>query len=223
MATDELIANLVRDLKPVRPLPLPRRRLASWAVIVGVAAAGVVAAIGLRVNLAVSLSTITFQVHVWLLLLCAATSAAATLMLVMPGERVTWLRRWLPATAVSAWVIWLAGELWISAVNGERLAPGWVGAACVAKAVAFSVTPGIALMIMLGRGAPGETRATMVFAGLAVAAVGALGVELTCPLTSPSHLLVWHAGPVIAVVVTSMLLGRTMFDVVARSTQLRRE
>ena len=51
----------------------------------------------------------------------------------------------------------------------------------------------------------------MIFAGLAAAAVGALGVELTCPMTSPTHLLLWHAGPVAAAVVLAAVWGRTVF------------
>ena len=216
MATDELIASLVRDLKPVRPLALPRARFADWGLIVGVTAAIVAAAIGLRLNFWASLSTIAFQAHIWLLAVCAATAAGAALMLAVPGERVSWWRRLAPVTAGSAWLFWLFVELRIYAMSGAGLEPGWSGVACVAKAVAFSGTPGIALMIMLGRGAPPDARATLAFGGLAAAAVGALGVELTCPLTSPSHLLVWHAGPVVAAVIASQLLGRAMLNAIAR-------
>lgn len=215
MATDELIANLVRDLEPVRPLPLPRVRFANWGLIVGTTAAVVMAAIGPRSNLGASLSTLTFQAHVWLLFVCAVTAAAAALVLVVPGERMTRWRRVAPMAAGLVWMLWLLGELWVFAANGNELTPGVAGVACVAKALAFAVVPWIGLMIMLGRGAPGDIGTTMAFAGLAAAAVGALGVELTCPLTSPSHLLAWHVTPVIAAVVTNVVLGRAMFTRIA--------
>lgn len=212
MAIDDVIANLVRDLKPVRPLRLPRERLASWALVVALTLTIVAAVIGLRVNIRTSLWTMAFQAHSLLLVLCAASAAAAALMLIVPGELVSWWRRLAPVAAGTSWVIWLVCEVWLLVMSGEAASPGWTGAACVAKAVAFSVAPGVALAIMLGRGAPGDARSMMAFAGLAIAAVGALGVELTCPLTNPSHLLAWHAGPVVTAVAASWLFGRAMFD-----------
>ena len=88
------------------------------------------------------------------------------------------------------------------------IASGW---GCVARSFAIGVTPGLVLAIMVGRGAPADRRLTVIFAGLAAAAVGAFGVELTCPLTSPMHLFLWHAGPVVALVLLASVFGRSLF------------
>ena len=64
---------------------------------------------------------------------------------------------------------------------------------------------------MVGRGAPGDVRGTVTFAALAAAVAGALGVELTCPLNGPMHLLLWHAGPVMVVVLLAAMFGRAAF------------
>ena len=213
MATDEMIASLVRDLQPVKPLPVPHVRLAQWGLVAVATTAAVTAGIGPRADLLASLTTVPFQAHALLLLLLALSSAIAALAMAIPGERVQLWRRWAPVAAGLAWAAWLGAELLVVAVNGQGLWPGTEGIGCVAKAFAFGVTPGIALTIMLGRGLPGDTRATMVFAGLATAAVGAFGVELTCPLTSPSHLLVWHGGPVVAAALAAWVVGRTIFTV----------
>ena len=221
MATDEVIANLVRDLQPVQPLPVPQVRLAQWGLVVVATMALVTAGIGPRADLPARLATLSFPAHSLLLLLVAISSAIAALAMAIPGERVQPWRRWAPVAAGLAWAACLFGELWFAA-NGEGLWPGIEGVGCVAKAFAFGVTPGMALMIMIGRSAPGDVPATMVFAGLAAAAVGALGVELTCPMTSPGHLLIWHAGPVVAAALAARVSGRAIFERVALAVRATR-
>ena len=218
MATDDVIANLVRDLQPVRPLPLPRVRFAQWGLVAVPVMAIVMAAIGPRIDLVAAAATWSFQAHSTLLVLAAASSALAALALVVPGEPAGLWRRWSPVAAVASWTAWLFGELVVFAASGQELWPIPSGAGCVAKAFAFGITPGIALTIMLGRGAPADARATMVFASLATAAAGALGAELTCPLTSPNHLLLWHAGPVVAAVLAALVFGRPLFERVTLSS-----
>lgn len=212
MATDELIASLVRDLRPVRPLPVPQVRLAQWGLVAVATLVMVTAGLGARFNLLASLATLPFQAHAFLLLLVTLSAAIAALAMAVPGEQIGRWRRLAPVAAGLAWTAWLLGELWVFAAQGHSLSPGMEGVGCVAKAFAFSVAPGIVFTIMLGRGLPGDTRTTMVFAALAAAAVGALGVELTCPLTNPSHLLVWHGGPVVAAVLAAWVVGQAMFD-----------
>ena len=61
MATDDVIANLVRDLQPVRPLPLPRVRFAQWGLVAVPVMAIVMAAIGPRIDLVAAAATWSFQ------------------------------------------------------------------------------------------------------------------------------------------------------------------
>ncbi|MEO7133192.1 MAG: NrsF family protein [Vicinamibacterales bacterium] len=207
-----MIATLVRDLQPVRPLPLPQVRLAQWGLVVVATMAVVTAWIGPRADLQASLATLPLHAHFGLLVVVAVSSAIAALAMAIPGERVQPWRRRAPVVAGLAWATWLFVELWVFAANGKSLSPGVEGVGCVAKAFTFAVTPGIALTLMLGRGLASDTRTMMVFAGLATAAVGALGVELTCPMTSPSHVLVWHGGPVVVAAMAAWVIGRAMLE-----------
>ncbi|MDP3717414.1 MAG: NrsF family protein [Acidobacteriota bacterium] len=221
MATNDVIDALVRDLEPVSPLPLPSVRLRRWLMASVAVGAASVAVLGRRGDLATSVFAQPFQAHVALLVLAAVSSAAAALALAIPGEPVDRWRRAAPAIALGAWLAWLAGELMPLAAAGGAAWPeaGW---GCVAKAFAIGATPGLLLAIMVGRSAPGDVRATVTFAALAAAAVGALGVELTCPLDGPMHLLLWHAGPVMAVVLSAAVFGRAMFTAFAGRTEVRR-
>lgn len=210
MATDDVIDRLVRDLAPVSPLPLPSLRLWRWLAASVAAGAAVIAVLGRRGDLGAALLTRPFQAHAMFLILAAVSSAGAALALAIPGESVSGWRRTAPGLALVAWVAWLAGELMPMAVHGDAQWPaaGW---GCVAKAFAIGVTPGVIMAAMVGRSAPGDVRGTVTFAALAAAAVGALGVELTCPLTGPMHLLLWHAGPVMVVVGLAAQFGRHAF------------
>jgi hypothetical protein len=210
MATNDLIDSLVRDLEPVSPLPLPSVRLWRWAAAAIAAVAAAVAVLGRRGDLGTALFTMPFQAHALFLILAAVTSAGAALAMAIPGEPIGGWRRAAPAVALGAWVAWLAGELMPLAAAGGV---GWpaAGWGCVAKAFAIGVTPGLVMAVMVGRSAPGDARATVTFAALAAAAVGALGVELTCPLNGAMHLLLWHAGPVMVVVLLAALFGGAAF------------
>ncbi|MGE0863474.1 MAG: NrsF family protein [Vicinamibacterales bacterium] len=221
MGTDDVIDRLVRDLEPVTPLPVPAVRLWRWVAVSAAAGAATVTMLGRRGDLGALMFTSSLQAHVLLLILAAISSAGAALALAIPGETVRGWRRVAPALALGAWLAWLAGELMPLAAGGVAwTAAGW---GCVAKAFVIGSTPGLILAIMLGRGAPGDVRATVTFAALAAAAVGALGVELTCPLDGPMHLLLWHAGPVMAVVMLAALFGRAAFSAfAARQSEGRR-
>lgn len=216
MATNDVISELVRDLRPVRPLPVPRVRLARWAVIATGAAFVAVAALGIRRDVASALSSLTFQVHVFLLVVAAASSAGAALVLATPGESLGRRRRSLPVIAMAAWTAWLAAELMPFAAGGGQVWPMGSGWGCVMKAFAVGAAPGFALAFMLRRGAPGDVTGTATYAALAGAAVGALGVEVTCPLSNPMHLLLWHAGPALAVVIGVSLLCRGLLGAFER-------
>lgn len=221
MATDDVINTLVRDLEPVSPLPVPSVRLRRWVMASVAVVTASVAVLARRDDLTAAMFAQPFQAHVVFLVLAAVTSAAAALALAIPGEPVRMWRRAAPVVALGAWMAWLAGELTPLAAAGAAAWPG-AGWGCVAKAFAIGATPGLLLAIMVGRSAPGDVRATVTFAALAAAAVGALGVELTCPLDGPMHLLLWHAGPVMVVVLSAAAFGRAMFTAFAARSGVRR-
>jgi len=211
MTTDEVVSELVRDLKPVSPLPAPSVRAWTWGAIVAVAGSAAAAVFGLRPDLAHAATTLNFQAHTTSLLLATALASGAALLLAIPGERLARARQLAPIAAAGGWIAWLMVELGFAV---GRSPAAWTidfGWGCVGKAMTIAAVPGVALLLMVGRGAPVEVRRAVTFAALASAGVGALGVELTCPKTDAMHLLIWHAGPMVALPVVAAVAGAPLF------------
>ena len=211
MTTDDVVAALVRDLKPVAPLTAPGVRAWQWGLLTAVSGGLAVAAFGLRPDIAGAVGTLNFQAHTMFLGLLTVLAGGATLVLAIPGERLLQARRLAPLALAMALGAWLVVEL-ASAV--ARTSTAWAmdsGWGCVAKAMTIAAVPGVALVVMVGRGATTDARSAVVFAALATAGVGALGVELACPKTEAMHLLVWHFGPLVVLPVVAALVGAPLF------------
>lgn len=219
MTTDDVVSTLVRDLKPVAPLPAPGVRAWYWSLVASVSGGLAVAVFGLRPDIAGAAGTISFQAHTMFLVLATVLASGAALALAIPGERLSRVRRSAPIAAAVAWAAWLLAEL-AGAVGGSSAAwaidSGW---GCVAKAITMAAIPGAALLIMIARGAPVDARQALMFAALAAAGVGGLGVEFTCPKTAAMHLLVWHFGPVLVLPVVAALAGAPLFTMWMRRQQ----
>lgn len=220
MATSDVIAGLVRSLQPVTPLAVPSRRFTRWAASAAVVAVAVVLALGPRPDLLLQLTSLTFMTHVALLMLAAGGSAWAALVLAAPGERFRFVRRAMPVGAAAAWVAWLCVELISQASGGGRVWPVVGGWGCVAEAFAVGAVPGVIILRMVGRGAPTELRPAMTLAVLAGCATGALGVEATCPVGHPLHVLIWHAGPLVIAVAAAALFSPALLVGARRAERL---
>ena len=211
MTTDEVVSTLIRDLKPVSPLPAPNVRAWTWGAIVAVAGGAAAAVFGLRPDLAHAATTLNFQAHTTSLVLTTAFAGGAALLLAIPGERLSRARQFFPMAAAGCWLAWLLAEL---AAAVGRSPAAWTidfGWGCVAKAMTIAAVPGVALLLMMRRGASVEVRRALTFAALASAGVGALGVEITCPTIDAMHLLIWHAGPMVALPVVAAVAGAPLF------------
>lgn len=211
MTTDEVVSTLIRDLKPVSPLPTPTARAWAWGMIVFVTGGMAAAVIGLRPDLARVATALNFQAHTVFLISATALAGGAALLLAIPGERLSRAHQFVPIAAAGCWIAWLLVEL---ASTVGRSPAAWTidfGWGCVGKAVTIAAVPGAVLLLMVGRSAPVEVRRAVTFAALASAGVGALGVEITCPNTDAMHLLIWHAGPMVALPVVAAVAGAPLF------------
>lgn len=207
MTADDLISDLVRDLEPVTPLPPPGSRALRWTLATVVASGLVIGVFGVRPDMVLASATIPFQAHMSLLVLTALTAAVAALTLAVPGEDLSRWRRALPVLATMTWGLWLAAQVLLAAAGDAAALHIDAGWHCITLAMAVGAVPAAMLFRMVSRGAVLDGRKAAMFAGLAGAGVGAIGVELICPKIAPMHLIVWHAVPALTFTVTAGLAG----------------
>jgi hypothetical protein len=82
------------------------------------------------------------------------------------------------------------------------------GARCAAHVAAAGVPGGLVLLWLVRAGAPLSGAQSGILIALAAGASGALATHLTCPNQSPAHLLLWHAGSVLAIAISGIKMPR---------------
>src|SRR2546428_72365 len=94
---ERLVARLIADVQPVRPLWSPRTRLALWLALQTLTL-GVAVELGLRQDLGDHLRQPLFLLQVGALVVAGAMAAAAALRGAVPGiAGARWLDRWREA------------------------------------------------------------------------------------------------------------------------------
>lgn len=196
---ENLIRDLVADLRPVRRPGRIGLPLLAWLTIAGAYSVLVVMATGpLREGaLQNLLREPGFAFETLLATAAIAALAHAALRTAIPGEASGWSRLGLPAALASAWVgVYVIG-FWYPAHPVSTL-----GARdhCHWQTLLFSV-PSFALMLwMTRRLLPLMPRATGALAGAAAAAIPGALMQFGC-MYVPAHILLHHLGPVLVMAV----------------------
>jgi hypothetical protein len=204
MRTDELAANLAREVAPVRPLRRPWRRAVVWALCAAGYLAILVALMSPREDLALRVQEPRFVAEQLIALLTGLTAAVAAFTTIIPGygRRVivlplVFLGLWISTVAAGA-----AQELQTFQVG---LLADW---GCVATILAGGAVPGVVIAAMIRRGAPLTPGVTAALAALAAAGLGNLGICLFHSDSSNLVVLFWHCGTVVAISGLAGLAGR---------------
>lgn len=207
MRTEELIVQLARSAGPVEPLAPAMTRMVRWtAGAVLLVSLGVVI-VGTRADAATVITQSSFALIVLLTMATALLSAAAALVLSIPGAERSRIQRWLPIIAGAAWAAWLGAALIAGGAAGSRLLAMPVHVACILQITALGLLPALVLMGMIRRAAPLEAGWNAGLAALAALALGAVGTQFICPIDDPAHLLVGHFMPVALVGAAAAWLG----------------
>jgi len=189
---ERLVAQLLADARPVRPLWSPHTRLAVWLVLQALTL-GFAVEFGLRQDLGAHLRQPLFLLEVGALIAAGATAAAVALRAAVPGTGGRWavtLSVLLVAAAVA--LVSLEPATAIRSVRGFVAS----GAQCLACILAFSALPWIALFLALRRGAPLDAPLAGAYAGAAAFLFAAAAVRIACPIDEGLHLLTWHTLPI---------------------------
>ena len=195
MKTEDLIANLVSQVEPVRPLPPPAIRLFQWFLVAIVCAAAGIMLFGARPDLGSALGQPAYLATAMLALATAILSAASAFVLAIPAAERSPGTRAMAAILIGLWITTLVVAILPA---GQGLTFGSHEAACFSRAIAIGLVPAGALFMMLRRALPLRLAWTGGLAAVAAIATGALAVQIICPIDDAAHALLAHFGPVVA-------------------------
>ena len=205
------IARLVRSATPVAPLAPPLVRMTRWTI----AAAGLVLLsvllLGVRADVAPRMTDGWFIARAAATLVIVAAAVAVAFPISVPGVWPSRAARTLPVMAGVGWGVMLAAVLAFAGSPLERLLLVQPHPMCVLQIVGIALLPGAALTRMLRRAAPLRRRWTGGLAGLASAALGALGTQFVCGDDTAAHHLLWHFTPVVLLALAGVALSSSVF------------
>lgn len=195
MNTEQLIAKLSADARPVRRLGSPLGRALFWLAIGIPYVALIVLIMSPRPDLASKLGDPRFVLEQGATLVTAVLAAAAAFSLGIPG-RSRWMAL-LPVPGLAVWVGSLAQgcwQAWVRAgVDGLVLRPDLV---CFPAIALAGAAPAVAMVAMMRRGAPFAPYLTVALGAFAAASLGNFGLRLFHPQDASLMILVWQFGTV---------------------------
>ena len=209
MLKEDLIRTLTEDCAPVRPLAHPAWRALIWFAISLCYVAVVVAAMGLRPDLASKMTDPQFATEVAAAFLTSMMAAAGAFCAGCPGrpiwERfapVPFLLMWLGALGVECWRDWNAFGL-------SRLA-SHSDIACLQTIFAISIPASLLILSMVRRGAPIAPFVTIGLAALAATALAAAALRLSFKQDAAVSVCLWQFGSVVLLTGIASLFGRIL-------------
>jgi hypothetical protein len=210
MKTEELIGRLAAGTEePVRRLAAPSVRFFLWLAVSLPWVVVVVAGMGLRPDLIAKSGDLRWIVEQGAALLTAATAAVAAFCVGVPG-RSRW-EHMVPAPFLLLWI----GAIGLGCVQDWiRPDPGGVvfevDWACLPGIVFVGAVPGIAMAVMLHRGAPLAPFLSVGLGGLAAAELADFGLRLFHAQDAGLMVLVWQIGSVAVLTALSGAIGRRL-------------
>lgn len=201
--TEQLIVELASAMTPVRPLPTLAARFGWWLALAAATATAAVWIIGARADLLAALARPAVQWSLLLALLTAVTGALASLRLSVPGLDRTPRARWLPIGAAAVWT----GTLLLASATGDTGDAVHIG--CVCRVIAISAIPAVLLWRNVRSGFALDQAWAFALAMFGGSAVGALAVQLICPIDHAAHILVSHVVPAITLTIAGTLAAMT--------------
>jgi len=205
--TADLAASLSADLGPVTPVRLPGAQLRRWGLIGGAALLATIV-MGIRHDWAAAMVAWPVIGHTAALAAVAGSGAWAAIRLATPGEALPRAAAWPIAFGV-IWLAWVGVDVAMAGASGTLTQAGF-GWRCIVRAVIGAAVPGVVLLVMVRRAMPLMATPAAVTLAASTAAIGGLAAEWMCPNMASMHMLVWHAVPVLVVVVAATISGKAL-------------
>ena len=204
--TDELIARLAADLKPVRRMAMARLLIGATILSAIVAVIAMMMLLGMRPDMAAASATMAYWTKFGYSLALAVLGFAATLVLARPDGRTRW--PWLAAIALLAALLVLAI---IQLARAEDMMPLIMGSS-IRRALIhiplFSLPILLGATLALRRLAPRNPTLAGFAAGIMAGGTGAWVYTFACNETGMMFLALWYTLGIIIVGGIGAVLGR---------------
>ncbi|MCB9989034.1 MAG: DUF1109 domain-containing protein [Rhodospirillales bacterium] len=204
--TENLIAGLSAEFKPMRPLAHPLTRITPWfgATLLYVTALSVL--LGMRADAQSLLQTSSFLFEALMVLLMAVGAALATGWLAVPDMRGQgWLLA-VPTTLFALFMGWLAVQALSTPLHADFHVHG-----CSLNALLLIAPPFAAFVYTARKGATVRPLWMSFMTLLAVAGPGWIALRLACPVDHITHLFLHHFLPYAGVGALTGMLARRLY------------
>ncbi len=198
--SDSLIESLTDELAPVRRLAHPFLRAAPWIALALAYISGVVYFLGLRPDMAGKLADPFFLFETAIMASVALSAALASSWLCVPDARGQKWMTSVPVTLIAVFIGWTA----LRSVTEDFSLPSLHWDHCFQDAMLMGFVPGVAMIFLSVRGATTHPFLMALMNGLAVGALGYVGLRFTCMLDTVGHSCIYHLFPF---VISGALLG----------------
>lgn len=204
--TDDLIARLAADLKPVRPMAMQRLLLAALLASAILAILAMNMALGMRPDMDVAMATMVYWTKFAYTLALALLGLAATMVLARPDGRIRW--PWLAGLALLAALLLLAI---VQLARADDMMPMIMGSS-IRRALIyipiFSLPVLLATILALRRMAPSSPSLAGFAAGIMAGGTGAWIYAFACTETSMMFLALWYTLAILLVGLLGAVAGR---------------
>lgn len=211
MDTNTLINRLAGSAKPLRPLPNPWIRAAIWLTLSLPYVALVIFVVSPRSDLPEKLAETRFLVEQFAALATGITAAVAAFATIIPGYSRKYLL--LPVLPLAFWLgslgVGCALDFAHVGLHNTELHADWF---CLPGIVLVGAVPGVAIVLMLQRGAPLSPSLSTALAGLAAAGLGDFGLRMFHPEDAGLLVLIWQFGTVFVLAMLAGWAGRYVLN-----------
>lgn len=205
---DPFLDELVEDLEPVRPLPPLIFRLFSVLVPAFIIAVGGSFGLGWEKVMEYRMSHWSFWLQQGLLLLAGVSAAYGALAISVPG-RMTQSKKWPPIIFVALWSSLLFLLLFQWAMNhNETSADLHPTIFCPTVLATMAIPTALIIARLVLKGAIFDNMWAAFFVGLSAASLASFGLQMTCHVGHPAHLVLFHYLPAVALTLLAFFIGR---------------
>ena len=206
--TKQLIEALTEDLKPIKCLKHPLKRVLCWTLFTGIYVFLIIFYLGLRPDFIIKISSEpSYIFELFLAFAMSMSGAISSHWLCVPDMRG---QNWMPVVSTTLFTV-LFGWLFLQFSVEFNFLEQMHFSHCMIDGTLFGLIPAASIVFLSMRGK--TTRpALMVFMNIiAACGIGYMGLRLTCGCDNTSHIVIHHILPYILMGGIIAVLGQKLY------------